>query len=52
MPRATISYQGTHFDNRSFDAVLKKYSIIYHLTTSYHLQTSGHVVADSYHKWL
>ena len=24
MPRAIISDQGTHFDNRSFDALLKK----------------------------
>ena len=35
--------QGTHFDNRSFDALLKKYSIIHRLATSYHLQTSGQV---------
>ena len=28
MPRLIISDQGTHFDNRSFDALLKRYSII------------------------
>ena len=43
MPRAIISDQGTHFDNHSFDELLKKYSIIYRLTNFYHPQTSGHV---------
>jgi len=28
--------QGTHFDNRSFDAVFKRYFIIHHLATPYH----------------
>ena len=41
MPKAIISDQGTHFDNRSFDAFLKNYSIIHCLTTAYHPQTSG-----------
>ena len=36
MPRVIISDQGTHFGNRSFDALLKKYSIIHRLVTSYH----------------
>jgi len=43
MPRVIISDQGTHFDNRSFDALLKKYSIVHRLATSYHPQTSGPV---------
>jgi len=43
MPRAIISDQGTHFDNPSFNALLKKYLIFHHLPTSYHLQTSGQV---------
>jgi len=43
MPRAIISDQGTHFDNCSFDALLRKYSIVHRLATSYHLQTSGQV---------
>ena len=36
MPRATISDQGTHFANRSFDTLLKKYSIGHRLTTPSH----------------
>jgi len=43
MPRAIISEQGTHFDNRSFDVLLKKYSIIHRLATAYHPQTSGQI---------
>jgi len=43
MPRAIIRDHGTHFDNRSFDALLKKYSIIHHIATSYYPQTSGQV---------
>ena len=40
MPKAIISDQRIHFDNRSFDTLLKKYSIIHHLVTAYHPQTS------------
>ena len=43
MPQFIISDQGTHFDNRSFDALLKRYSIIHCLATPYHPQTSGQV---------
>jgi len=38
-----IGDQGTHFDNRSFDALLKRYYIIHHFATPYHPQTSGQV---------
>ena len=31
IPRAIISDQGTHFHNRSFDVLLKRYSIIHRL---------------------
>jgi len=41
MPRAIISDQGTHFTNKSFDALLKRYSIVHRLATPYHPQTSG-----------
>jgi len=43
MPKAIIRDQGTHFDNCSFDALLRKYSIVHCLATSYHPQTSGQV---------
>jgi len=43
MRQATISDQGTHFNNRSFDALLKRYSIIYRLATPHHPQSSGQV---------
>ena len=36
MHRTIISNQVTHFDSRSFDALLKKYSIIHRLATAYH----------------
>ena len=40
MPGAIISDQGTHFNNRSFDVLLKRYSIVHRLATPYHPQTS------------
>ena len=40
-PRAIISDGGTHFCNRSFDALLKKYNITHKVSTPYHPQTSG-----------
>jgi len=43
MPHAIIGDQGTHFNNRSFDALLKSYSIVHRLATPYHPQASGHV---------
>jgi len=43
MPRAIINDQGTHFNNRSFDALLKRYSIVHRLATPYHPQTSGQI---------
>ncbi|XP_063946014.1 uncharacterized protein LOC135151482 [Daucus carota subsp. sativus] len=42
-PRAIISDQGTHFKNRQFESLLKKYSITHRLDTPYHPQTSGQV---------
>ena len=40
MPRLIIRDQGTHFDNRSFDALLKRYFIIHRLATPCLLYTS------------
>ena len=42
-PRAIISDNGTHFYNRSFEALMRKYAITHKLSTPYHLQTSGQV---------
>ena len=42
-PQTIISDNGTHFCNRSFEALLRKYSIKHKLSTPYHPQTSGQV---------
>ena len=42
-PRAIISDRGTHFCNRSFEALMRKYGITHKLATPYHPQTSGQV---------
>ena len=42
-PRTIISDNGTHFCNRSFEALMKKYSIRHKLSTPYHPQTCGQV---------
>jgi hypothetical protein len=40
-PRAIISDGGTHFCNRTFEALLRKYSITHKVSTPYHPQTNG-----------
>ncbi|PIN21854.1 DNA-directed DNA polymerase [Handroanthus impetiginosus] len=42
-PRAIISDGGTHFYNRSFEALLSKYGVKHKISTPYHPQTSGQV---------
>ena len=42
-PRAIISDGGTHFLNRYFASLLKRYSIQHRVATPYHPQTSGQV---------
>ena len=42
-PRAIINDGGTHFCNRTFGALLKKYYITHKIATPYHPQTSGQV---------
>ncbi|KAH9734758.1 hypothetical protein KPL71_017490 [Citrus sinensis] len=41
--KAIISDRGTHFCNRSIEALFRKYSITHKVSTSYHPQTSGQV---------
>ncbi|KAK9003630.1 hypothetical protein V6N11_084268 [Hibiscus sabdariffa] len=40
-PRAIISDEGRHFDNRSIVAALRKLGITHKLSTAYHPQTNG-----------
>ncbi|XP_038695435.1 uncharacterized protein LOC119992714 [Tripterygium wilfordii] len=42
-PRAIISDGGSHFYNKPFAALLKKYNITHKIATPYHPQTSGQV---------
>jgi hypothetical protein len=42
-PRAIISDGGTHFCNRPFEVLMKKYGITHKVATPYHPQTSGQV---------
>ncbi|XP_042479737.1 uncharacterized protein LOC122060691, partial [Macadamia integrifolia] len=42
-PRAIISDRGTHFCNRPFEALMKRYGVTHKLSTPYHPQTSGQV---------
>ena len=42
-PRSIISDGGTHFCNRHFEHLMKKYGITHKVTTPYHPQTSGQV---------
>ncbi|VVA37153.1 PREDICTED: LOW QUALITY PROTEIN, partial [Prunus dulcis] len=42
-PRAVISDGGSHFCNKLFEALMKKYNITQRVSTPYHPQTSGQV---------
>ena len=41
MPQAIISDHSANFNNRSFDALLQRYSIVHRFATPYHPQTNG-----------
>jgi hypothetical protein len=41
--RAIISDGGSHFNNKPFSSLIKKYGIIHKVGTPYHPQTSGQV---------
>ena len=43
IPRAMISDGGTHFCNKSFESLIKKYRITHNVATPYHPQTRGQV---------
>ena len=43
IPRAIISDQGTHFCNKTFWNLLKKYGVQHRTSTPYHPQTNGQV---------
>jgi hypothetical protein len=43
IPRVMISDDPTHFCNKSFEYLMKKYEITHKVVTSYHPQTSGRV---------
>ena len=40
-PQAIISYGGTHFCNKPFENLMKKYGITHRVAIPYHPQTSG-----------
>ena len=42
-PRAIISDGGTHFCNKQFETLLRKYGVTHKVATPYHPQTSGQV---------
>ncbi|KAM1543756.1 hypothetical protein ACFX1Z_013381 [Malus domestica] len=41
MPRVFISHGGSHFCNRTIEALFKKYNVKHRVSTPYHPQTSG-----------
>ncbi|CAN6547847.1 unnamed protein product [Malus baccata var. baccata] len=41
MPRVLISDGGSHFCNRTIEALLKKYNVTHRVSTPYHPQTNG-----------
>ena len=43
VPRPIISDGGSHFCNKQFEALLKKYRVHHKVATPYHPQTSGQV---------
>ncbi|XP_023752560.1 uncharacterized protein LOC111900921 [Lactuca sativa] len=43
VPRALISDRGTHFCNKMMEALLKKYNMTHHVSTTYHPQMNGQV---------
>nr|GEU70828.1 reverse transcriptase domain-containing protein [Tanacetum cinerariifolium] len=48
IPRAIISYRGTHFCNDQFTRVMIKYGVTHRLATAYHPQNSGQVEVSNH----
>ncbi|XP_057799390.1 uncharacterized protein LOC131015119 [Salvia miltiorrhiza] len=46
VPRAIISDQGTHFCNRTLEALFKKYGVHHRVATAYHPQSNGQAVKE------
>ena len=40
-PRAIITDEGTHFNNKNFKALLEKYKVHHRMSLAYHPQTNG-----------
>ncbi|CAN6700728.1 unnamed protein product [Malus baccata var. baccata] len=51
MPRVLISDGGSHFCNRTIEALLKKYNVTYKVSTPYHPQTSGQAKISNRKDW-
>ena len=43
VPRAVISDEGSHFCNKQFESLLKRYRVHHRVTSPYHPQTNGQV---------
>ena len=41
MPRVIISDEGSHFCNRKFTSMMKRYNVNHRVATAYHPQTNG-----------
>ncbi|CAN6547391.1 unnamed protein product [Malus baccata var. baccata] len=51
MPRVLISDGGSHFCNRTIEALLKKYGVTHKVATPYHPQTSGQAEVSNREIW-
>ena len=47
IPRAIITDQGTHFCNRTVEALMRKYGVQHHISTPFHHQTNGQAKASN-----
>ncbi|XP_065871928.1 uncharacterized protein, partial [Euphorbia lathyris] len=53
VPRVMISDGGTHFINRSFESLMKKYGVHHRVSTPYHPQSNGQAeISNRELKWI